>query len=181
MAKQRTWFASAIILWFAFPFAVVASITTTGNVTPDPATTTASSNLEIGVSGDGTMQVDGGSGVLSSSGLIGVNSGSNGTATIDGLGSKWTNSGGLDVGSSAIGTLNVSAGGVVTASDFVIGASTGATVSRTSMAQDRSCRFLLTCLSATSQAVRSILPQVVWLQRPPPGLAQCRAPQVLRT
>ena len=44
-------------------------------------------------------------------GYIGYNSGSTGTVTVDGAGSKWTNSGGLYVGYSGSGTLNITNGG----------------------------------------------------------------------
>ena len=109
----------------ALPFRAPASITTTGIVTPDPATTTASNTLYIGQSGTGTMLVNAGGDVLSDYGYISHNPGSNGTATIDGAGSTWTNRSYLSVGTSGNGTLNVNSGGSVKALGAYVGGDFG--------------------------------------------------------
>ena len=50
-------------------------------------------------------------------GYIAYKSGSTGTATVSGTGSKWTNSGNLFVGYSGTGTLNIAGGGAVSNSN----------------------------------------------------------------
>ncbi len=70
--------------------ALRADITTTGNVTPDPHTTTINDDLYIGQTADGSLLIDGGSDVLSHWSYFGVGAGVNGTATLDGAGSTWT-------------------------------------------------------------------------------------------
>ena len=59
------------------------------------------------------VTVDGGSGLLSSVGYLGYNSGSNGTVMVTGTGSTWTTTGDLYIGRSGGGTLKVEAGGSV--------------------------------------------------------------------
>ncbi len=116
----------ALALCLVFPYKAFASITTTGNVTPDPATTTLSSTLYIGQSGTGTMLANAGSDVVAGLGYIGYLPGSNGTATIDGAGSTWTTGGGLIfVGKQGTGTLNITSGGVVTANIPYVGSQPG--------------------------------------------------------
>ena len=51
---------------------------------------------------------------------IGYQSGSTGVATVDGVGSTWTNNGSLYVGNSGTGTLNIAAGGAVAATGVSI-------------------------------------------------------------
>ncbi len=55
------------------------------------------------------------------SGLLGNNRRRNGTATINGIGSKWTNSGLLYVGFDGQGILNVQAGAEVTNTNSFLG------------------------------------------------------------
>ena len=49
--------------------------------------------LGAGYKGTGTLRIADGVAVTSSTGYLGYNSGSTGTATVTGTGSKWTNSG----------------------------------------------------------------------------------------
>ena len=65
--------------------------------------------------------------VASSTGYLGYNSGSTGTATVTGTGSKWTNSGSLYVGYSGSGTLNIEAGGQVSNTNGYLGYNSGST------------------------------------------------------
>ena len=69
--------------------------------------------LGAGYKGTGTLRIADGIAVTSSVGYLGYNSGSTGTATVTGTGSKWTNSGNLYVGNRGSGTLTIEAGGQV--------------------------------------------------------------------
>ncbi|MBE3098135.1 MAG: autotransporter-associated beta strand repeat-containing protein, partial [Planctomycetes bacterium] len=73
----------------------------------------------------GAMNVQNGGQVSSSYGYLGFDSGSNGTATVDGSGSNWTSSGDLYVGLSGTGTLNVQNGGQVSNANGYLGAYSG--------------------------------------------------------
>lgn len=108
-----------LLLFFALR--VHAAIITTGNVTPDPSTTTSSSTLYIGDTSNGTMTVDGGSTVASRSSYVGNSSGVAGTATISGANSIW-NGTYIDVGWAGTGTLNIVDGGTVSNSSITLGA-----------------------------------------------------------
>jgi T5SS/PEP-CTERM-associated repeat protein len=76
-------------------------------------TPSATNEFGVGYKGNGTLLIAEGRAVASSDGYLGYNSGSTGTATVTGNGSKWTNSGSLSVGSDGTGTLNIEAGGQV--------------------------------------------------------------------
>jgi len=77
--------------------------------------------VTVGEGGTGnTMTVQGGSDVDSQSGRIAVFPGSDGTATIDGAGSTWTNNGSLIVGDFGVGALNVLNGAAVTSNDGIV-------------------------------------------------------------
>jgi T5SS/PEP-CTERM-associated repeat protein len=82
-----------------------------------------SRNFYVGSFGTATLNIeDGGAVVSGSTGYIGNNYGSIGTATVTGAGSKWLNGGGaLYVGRSGSGTLNVTNGGLVTSSEAYVG------------------------------------------------------------
>ncbi|MES2028025.1 MAG: autotransporter outer membrane beta-barrel domain-containing protein, partial [Pseudomonadota bacterium] len=70
--------------------------------------------LRLGNSGTGTLTIQNG-GTLSNAvfGVLGFNAGSTGTATVDGVGSAWTNSGDLYLGFNGAGTLTIRNGGAV--------------------------------------------------------------------
>ena len=70
-------------------------------------------SLGVGFKGTGTLRIADGLVVSSSGGFFGFRSGSTGTATVTGAGSKWTNSGSLYVGYSGLGSLSILAGGQV--------------------------------------------------------------------
>jgi fibronectin-binding autotransporter adhesin len=70
--------------------------------------------LGAGYKGSGTLRITDGAAVKSTSGYIGYDSGSTGTATVTGSGSKWINSSNFYVGYSGKGTLNIEAGGQLT-------------------------------------------------------------------
>jgi T5SS/PEP-CTERM-associated repeat protein len=83
------------------------------------STWTNDDQLWIGESGTGTLTVQNGGTLMTSSGaggsnIIGVFGGSNGMVTITGPGSTWNNSNGLTVGNSGNGTLLIANGGSFT-------------------------------------------------------------------
>ncbi|MBN1393810.1 MAG: PEP-CTERM sorting domain-containing protein, partial [Pirellulales bacterium] len=98
----------------------------TGTVTVSDTGSTwhNSESLYIGRSGEGTLSITAGGEVTSVfSSYIGYNSGSTGTATVDGTGSTWNNNstiGKLYVGYSGNGTLHISGGGSVSAASASI-------------------------------------------------------------
>ncbi|WP_168205985.1 S-layer family protein [Geobacter sp. FeAm09] len=90
---------------------------------------TQSSARELGVGyfGTGTLNISGGAGIASSTGYLGYNAGSNGTATVDGANSRWTNTT-LNAGNSGTGTLSITNGGYVKSTTAgIVGVSAGST------------------------------------------------------
>jgi T5SS/PEP-CTERM-associated repeat protein len=90
--------------------------TSTSSVTVDGlgSTWTLASELDVARDGTGTLMIQNrGTVNMTGSGRasIGVDAGSNGTVTVDGAGSTWTNSASLVVGDSGMGTLNITNGG----------------------------------------------------------------------
>ena len=87
-----------------------AAITCTGEVSPaDPTTWSSTTYGYVGKTYTGTITVNGGSELLCYRGYLGYNSSANGTATVTGNGSKWTNSDFLYLGYSGTGTLYIGA------------------------------------------------------------------------
>ena len=112
--------STAFLIGLAFCGIASADINTTGDVTPDPATTTANDDLYVGYTADGSMTIDLASGVINDRGYLGYDTGVTGTATVTGAGSTW-NSSYLNVGYSGSGTLNITDGGAVSSADASIG------------------------------------------------------------
>jgi T5SS/PEP-CTERM-associated repeat protein len=78
------------------------------------STWTNSFALIVGDIGSGTLSITAGGQVNSNMpSFLGLSNGSTGTASVDGVGSKWANGSSLDVGRSGSGTLTVSNGGTV--------------------------------------------------------------------
>ncbi|MCC6682453.1 MAG: hypothetical protein IT445_16255 [Phycisphaeraceae bacterium] len=96
-----------------------ADITTTGDVTPDPNTTTSSDDLYIGNTADGSMFIDDGSEVDSSYAFIGNYFDAAGAATVDGAGSTWTASGPMYVGYEGNGELTIINRGAVNSRGYI--------------------------------------------------------------
>lgn len=71
--------------------------------------------------GTGTLLVENGGAASNNDGFLGYLSTGNGTATVTGAGSTWTNNGNLDLGRSGTGALTVSAGGAVANSQAFLG------------------------------------------------------------
>ncbi|WP_210210908.1 beta strand repeat-containing protein, partial [Rhizobium leguminosarum] len=80
----------------------------------------------VGNNGTGTLTLSNG-GVVANAGdaAVAFSAISTSTATVDGVGSKWTNGGILTVGRDGIGTLNVTNGGAVANTNGVIGSAAG--------------------------------------------------------
>ena len=92
----------------------------TGVVTVDGtgSTWTNGSGIDVGNSGDGTLNITGGGTVSAGyESHIGDNSGSVGVVTVDGTGSTWTIGRDLHVGRDGDGTLNITGGGAVTVTE----------------------------------------------------------------
>ena len=106
-----------------------ADITTTGSIYD------VSGSYRVGYTADGSLLIDYGSQLSRTSGYIGYNSGSSGTATVSGTGSMWTSASSLYVGRDGTGSLTVQDGGQVSSSSSYLGYNSGssgtATVSGT--------------------------------------------------
>ena len=81
--------------------------------------------LVVGFNGAGTLRIEAGGEVSNYDGFLGDSLGSQGTATVTGSGSKWTNSGYLYVGREGTGALGIQAGGAVSNSWGCLGSSSG--------------------------------------------------------
>jgi T5SS/PEP-CTERM-associated repeat protein len=79
----------------------------------------------VGEQGTGALSITAGTSVSSFTFVLGQTPGSNGTATVSGPGSTWTNLNFCFVGSDGTGTLNITNGGTVIASDTGVGAGVG--------------------------------------------------------
>ncbi|MFK4823049.1 autotransporter domain-containing protein, partial [Ochrobactrum quorumnocens] len=91
------------------------SITTSGDVTPSPASSPVwhVGVLNVGNAGEGTLTVEGGGLLISTYGQIGVQAGGAGTVTVAGSGSGWLSNSTIYVGMFGTGTLNIEDGGTV--------------------------------------------------------------------
>jgi T5SS/PEP-CTERM-associated repeat protein/autotransporter-associated beta strand protein len=129
--NQKTFNAIGLALVTIFLLIILASpiqaaITSTGSINPtDPNFWISTTNGYIGYSSTGTVTVDDASSLLSKSCYLGYNSGTDGTATVTGAGSKWTNSDTLFIGYSGIGTLKIESGGEVSNSTVWLGEYSG--------------------------------------------------------
>ncbi len=94
-----------------------AAVSTTGNVLPDPNTTTTTDELYVGQSADGGMVVDRGSSVDSGASYVGYDSGVSGTVSITGATSAW-NARSLAIGHSGTGELIIANGGMLAVSQL---------------------------------------------------------------
>jgi T5SS/PEP-CTERM-associated repeat protein len=101
-----------------------AAITTTGNVTPDPSTTTSSSMLYVGNTADGTMQVNGGSIVTTGTSNVGYTAAATGNATVSDPNSKWTATF-FTIGYQGHGFVTIANGATSTASFLTLGERAG--------------------------------------------------------
>jgi len=82
--------------------------------------------LIVGLFGSGAINVGGGRDVnISDDTMLGLYSGSNGTATVSGVGSTWANGGDVFVGGAGSGAINITDGGQLTAGRVDIATETG--------------------------------------------------------
>lgn len=81
--------------------------------------------IDVGVRGNATVTVQNSAELVAGLNVtFGTNVGANGTATVTGVGSTWTQNGGLTLGVAGDGTMNVAAGGLVaTAGAVSVGSS----------------------------------------------------------
>ncbi len=102
-------------------------------VTGSGSSVSITNQLQIGrnLGAHGAMTVSGGASVSDSQAFIGVNSGSVGSAIVDGAGSAWSNSTGLDVGNTGNATLTIQNGGAVSSGTSNIGRNVGSVGSAT--------------------------------------------------
>ncbi|MFT0892710.1 autotransporter domain-containing protein [Pseudochelatococcus sp. G4_1912] len=98
----------------ASPGSVIRHLSGTTNLTGKGAGFTG----EVLVSG-GELRVNAGGTLGSGNGVLGDGDGSNGTAVVDGAGSKWALSDGLSVGKNGSGTLAITNGGEVSVTNDV--------------------------------------------------------------
>ena len=84
-----------------------AAVTPSGDVEPAPTTWTSSTTGYVGNTANGTLTVNGGSGVSSDYTYLGYNIGVTGVATVDGSGTTWNDGSSLRVGYNGSGTLNI--------------------------------------------------------------------------
>ena len=81
-------------------------------------------DIRLGDAGDGTLTINNGGVVNSTTATFGLSSNlSTGAATVTGLGSQWNNSGAFTVGSTGSGTLTVQNGATISGANSIIAAS----------------------------------------------------------
>ena len=108
---------------FCAPAPLWAEVTATGDGNPfftgtEPDPWNVSGEIWIGNTGTGTLSVENGGSVTGTTGYLGYSSTGDGTATVTGTDSSWTNSGGLYIGGSSssaggTGTVSVLDGGTL--------------------------------------------------------------------
>lgn len=119
---------TSIITVLFFAAGAQAAIVTTGDINPaDPATWTTSAPGTVGNTSDGTMEINSGSSVSSSSGYLGYNNSVAGAVTVTGAGSTWTSVNDFMVGRSGTGTLSLLDDGVISNANGTIGWLAGST------------------------------------------------------
>ena len=87
--------------------------------------------LYVGNSGDGTLDITNGGAVSNTGGVIADIAGSNGSVTVDGVGSSWTNANSLVISRFGNGTLGITNGGAVSSTDGIIASGNGSIASVT--------------------------------------------------
>ncbi|WID96448.1 autotransporter domain-containing protein [Bosea vestrisii] len=119
--------AAGLALVAATSLADAQSVTGTGDLNPGiPAPPLASWNLSgstllVGNGGTGSITISSGGSVSSNSGALGFVSGSNGTATVTGAGSSWTNAADILIGLWGTGSLIVADRGGVSSANGSVG------------------------------------------------------------
>ena len=112
---------SSVALFLSVPSHAVwaQSVTATGDVNPVPtpnpvaAWDVGGTTLQVGDTGTGSLTVSGGGALTSQDANIANDFGSQGSVTVTGAGSSWSNTGALSVGNFGDGTLLIEEGGAV--------------------------------------------------------------------
>ncbi len=109
------------------------ALSVTGPSTSVTFASTSVEQLRVGEGGNGALSVTGGATLTSFDTFIGVDTGSAGTVTVSGLGTKWdAGNGRVEVGYAGVGTVTVSDGATVTSGRTWVGLDTaGGTVTVT--------------------------------------------------
>ncbi|MEA5114898.1 MAG: hypothetical protein VB050_12815 [Geobacteraceae bacterium] len=103
-----------------------AALTYSGNLNPaDPSAWTTSTSARVGDTANGTLSVDGGSTVSSSSSYLGYAAAVTGTASVTGTGSSWASGSTRYVGYNGAGVLNITNGATASNTTAYIGYNTG--------------------------------------------------------
>ena len=103
-----------------------AALTYSGELNPaDPSTWTTSTAAYVGQTADGSLTIDGGSTISSSSSYLGYNAGVTGTVAVSGGGSSWTSKSNRYIGYNGTGVMSITNGGVVSSSNGYLGNAAG--------------------------------------------------------
>jgi T5SS/PEP-CTERM-associated repeat protein len=103
----------------------IDTVTPNSTVIADPGA--FARNLTVGQSGTGMLTIQTGGTLADSFGTVGNLPGSQGTVTVTGAGSSWSNAGGVVVGGLGTGTLIIQDGGTVSGGGGSVGQSAGST------------------------------------------------------
>lgn len=103
-----------VVAWICLCVSAPAAVMTTGDVQPNPAASGSGDDLYVGKEDEGTMAVDGGSGVHCKVGFVGFKWSVDGLVTVDGPGASWTMAEQLYVGFDGNGHMSVRNGAGVT-------------------------------------------------------------------
>lgn len=98
----------------------VAAISTTGNVTPDPTTTTSTTRFYVGNTSNATMSIDAGSSVTTGTSYVGYEAGITGSAVVTDASSQWKSST-MYVGFEGNGDVKILAGANLTSGSVTLG------------------------------------------------------------
>jgi outer membrane autotransporter protein len=108
--------ADGAIVTAAGPIVIAASGGSVGTLNIDAGRGETTQDLIVGQSGVGMLAVQNGGALTDFGGFVGDLPGSQGTATVSGAGSTWTNTDTIQVGDLGTGTLTIENGGTVNSS-----------------------------------------------------------------
>lgn len=104
-----------------------AAVDLDGDTNPaDPASVFAGTAVTVGITGSGTLAVDGGSQITTGATTLGEGASASGTANVSGAGSRWSGST-LTVGLAGRGEVNVQGGAEISSGAAWLGRTTGST------------------------------------------------------
>lgn len=111
---------AAFVVGALFVGQCAAAISTTGNVSPDPNTTTSSTTIYLGKTSNGTMAVDGGSSVTTGSTYIAYSAGVTSSVVLTDANTQWKSST-MYVGFEGTADVKILAGATATSSSVTLG------------------------------------------------------------